>query len=152
TEGGRRLILATDRIASVLGPEAAENIVRKMRGSDLLGMRYRRPFDWVDGGAEAERAWQVRAADFVSADDGTGIVHIAPAYGADDYALGQAEGLPIMRPVDDRGTFPAHFPTVGGKFVKDADADLVKMLRERGAVHRYSRESHSYPHCWRCGR
>lgn len=147
---GRRLILASDRIASVLGPEAVENVVRKMRGGDLLGMRYKRPFDWVDGGPAADRAWQVRAADFVSAEDGTGIVHIAPAFGADDYALGQAEGLPVLRPVDDRGTFPADFPVVGGKFVKDADADLVKMLRERGAVHRYSRESHSYPHCWRC--
>ena len=147
---GRRLILAADRVAAVLGAEAEASIVRRMPGSELVGTRYQRPFDWVDAGSAGERAWRVLPADFVSAEDGTGIVHIAPAYGADDYALGQAEGLPVLRPVDDRGTFPADFPTVGGKFVKDADADLVRMLRERGAVHQYSRESHSYPHCWRC--
>ena len=147
---GRRVILAADRVAAVLGAEAEANIVRRVRGSELVGTRYRRLFDWVDAGPEADRAWRVLPADFVSADDGTGIVHIAPAYGADDYAVGQAEELPILRPVDDRGTFPESFPTVGGKFVKDADANLVRMLRERGAVHHYSRETHSYPHCWRC--
>ena len=95
-------------------------------------------------------AWHVYAADFVSSGDGTGIVHIAPAFGADDYALGQKVGLPVLRPVDDRGAFREDLPLVGGRFVKDADTDLVIDLKGRGQVFKSSREEHSYPHCWRC--
>jgi isoleucyl-tRNA synthetase len=97
-----------------------------------------------------DRAWRVVAADFVSADDGTGIVHMSPAFGADDYAICQREGLPVLQPVDDRGAFLPEIPEVGGVFVKDADTELVKLLKAKGVVFRYSRESHSYPHCWRC--
>ncbi|MEX2571578.1 MAG: isoleucine--tRNA ligase [Gemmatimonadota bacterium] len=146
---GRRLILAADRVTDLFG-EGAE-VVRRYRGSELLGTPYQRPFDWIPLEGERGSAWSVLAADFVSAEDGTGIVHIAPAYGADDYALGQEHGLPIFRPVDGRGNFPEAFPDVGGKFAKEADPALVRMLKESGAVFRFSREEHSYPHCWRCG-
>jgi isoleucyl-tRNA synthetase len=146
---GRRLVLATDRVAPLFGDEA--EILATVRGSELVGTRYRRPFDWVDAGMDGAEAWRILPADFVSAEEGTGIVHIAPAYGADDYALGLEHGLPVLRPVDDRGAFPADFPVgVAGRFVKDADAELVKLLKDHGAVFRYGRESHSYPHCWRC--
>ncbi|MGH7552100.1 MAG: class I tRNA ligase family protein, partial [Longimicrobiales bacterium] len=84
-------------------------------------------------------------------DDGTGIVHIAPAFGADDYASGQRHGLPMFRPIDDAGRFAADVPLVGGQFVKDADPVLVEDLRARGLVFRYRLEVHTYPHCWRCG-
>ncbi len=97
-----------------------------------------------------ERAWRVVPADFVTAEDGTGIVHMAPAFGADDYASGSATGFPMLQPVDDRGAFAAELPLVGGAFVKEADDDLVKLLKERGPVFRSTREAHSYPHCWRC--
>jgi len=147
---GRRLVLARDRVAPLFGADA--EIVATHRGVDLVGTRYRRPFDWVaPAGSEGGRAWRVLPADFVSAEDGTGIVHVAPAYGADDYALGMQHDLPILRPVDDRGRLPSYIPApIGGRFVKEADADLVRLLKERGSVFRYSRESHSYPHCWRC--
>jgi isoleucyl-tRNA synthetase len=146
---GKRLILAKERVAALFGEEA--EVLETIRGSDLVGIRYRRPFDFVDADEGGERAWRILPADFVSAEEGTGIVHIAPAYGADDYALGLEHGLPVLRPVDDRGTFPLDFPDgVAGRFVKDADPELVKLLKERGAVFRYGRESHSYPHCWRC--
>jgi isoleucyl-tRNA synthetase len=146
---GKRLILAAGRVQALFGDDV--DIVSTFRGEDLLGSRYVRPFDWVTLEEVSEKAWTVLPASFVSAEDGTGIVHIAPAYGADDYGLGQEHGLPVLRPVDDHGRFPASFPEVGGKFVKDADIDLVKMLKERGSVFRSSRETHSYPHCWRCG-
>ncbi|MEX2583137.1 MAG: isoleucine--tRNA ligase [Gemmatimonadota bacterium] len=145
---GKRLILAADRVNALFGEEA--QVVGRQPGSELVGLRYARPFDWVEDPGTGE-AWRVLAADFVSAEEGTGIVHTAPAYGADDYALGQQEGLPVFRPVDDRGRFPETFPVVGGRFVKEADTDLVRMLKERGQVFRFSREEHSYPHCWRCG-
>jgi isoleucyl-tRNA synthetase len=150
---GRRTILVRDRVAALFGEDA--EIVRAYRGEELVGMAYQRPFDWVrpDGfpDEQVRNAWHVYAADFVSSGDGTGIVHISPAFGADDYALGQSVGLPVLRPVDDRGAFREDLPLVGGRFVKDADTDLVIDLKGRGLVFRSSREEHSYPHCWRCG-
>jgi len=149
---GRRYILAAARVPALFGEDA--QVVRSIPSESLLGQRYQRPFEWVEAPSTPEgggdRAWRVVAADFVSADDGTGIVHMSPAFGADDYAICQREGLPILQPVDDRGAFDAALPVVGGVFVKDADTDLVKLLKERGLVFRYSREEHSYPHCWRC--
>ncbi|MQA89757.1 MAG: isoleucine--tRNA ligase [Gemmatimonas sp.] len=145
---GKRYVLAMERVAALFG-EGAE-VIDRHKGTDLVGTPYVRPFDWAEA-PESSAAWRVVAADFVSAEEGTGIVHTAPAYGADDYALGLQEGLPVLRPVDDRGTFPDHFPIVGGRFVKEADQDIVRTLKERGQVFRFSREEHSYPHCWRCG-
>ena len=148
---GQRLILARARVESLFGAEA--EIVRTFPASEILGMRYRRPFDWVQvqDDAERERAWQVYPADFVSADDGTGIVHMAPAFGADDHLVGLEHGLPVLQPVDDRGLFRPEIPEVGGHFVKEADDALLKLLKAQGRVFRSSRELHSYPHCWRCG-
>ena len=149
---GRRTILVRARVPALFGDDA--EIVRAYRAEELVGLAYQRPFDWVrpDGfpDEQVRNAWHVYAADFVSSDDGTGIVHIAPAFGADDYALGQSIGLPVLRPVDDRGAFREDLPLVGGKFVKDADTDLLIDLKTRGMVFRSSREEHSYPHCWRC--
>ncbi|HEU0300310.1 MAG TPA: class I tRNA ligase family protein, partial [Longimicrobium sp.] len=139
-------------VPALFGDDA--EIVRSYRADELVGLAYRRPFGWVQPAGfpdeQVRNAWHVYTADFVSSDDGTGIVHISPAFGADDYALGQSIGLPVLRPVDDRGAFHAELPLVGGKFVKDADTDLLIDLKQRGLVFRSSREEHSYPHCWRC--
>jgi isoleucyl-tRNA synthetase len=149
---GRRYILVRARVPALFGDDA--EIVRAYRPEELVGLAYRRPFDWVqpDGfpDEQVRNAWHVYTADFVSSGDGTGIVHISPAFGADDYALGQSVGLPVLRPVDDRGAFAGELPLVGGKFVKDADTDLLIDLKGRGQVFKSSREEHSYPHCWRC--
>jgi isoleucyl-tRNA synthetase len=148
---GRRLVLVADRVAALF-PDA--DVLRTLPASEIIGLRYRRPFDWVDLTAfpdeEVQRGWHVVPADFVSAADGTGIVHMSPAFGADDYAVGREHGLPILQPVDDRGAFRASIPLVGGRFVKDADTDLVIELKKRGQVFRSTKEEHSYPHCWRC--
>jgi isoleucyl-tRNA synthetase len=141
-------ILAAARAPALLGEDV--RVLRRLAARELEGLRYDRPFDVVAAGSDAERAWRVVLEDFVTAEDGTGIVHLAPAFGADDFTAGQRHGLPMYRPVDDAGRFRADLPLVGGQFVKDADEVLVATLRERGRVFRYSLESHSYPHCWRC--
>ncbi len=144
---GRRLVLAEARAAAVLGEDV--RIVRRYAARELEGVRYERPFDLVAAPA-SDTAWRVVLEDFVTAEDGTGIVHLAPAFGADDYAAGQRHDLPMLRPVDDAGHFTADVPLVGGQFVKDADEALVEDLKQRGLVFRYTHEVHTYPHCWRC--
>ena len=92
------------------------------------------------------------AADFVSMDDGTGIVHLAPAFGAPDLEVGRREGWPVVKPVGDDGTFTDGAPAfVRGLFVKDADPKIVEDLRERRLLLRAETSEHSYPFCWRCG-
>jgi isoleucyl-tRNA synthetase len=149
---GRRLILAEGRVEPLFGAEA--KVLRRYPAAELVGQRYRRPFDIVpegsgEGGAVGN-AWRVVPESFVSAEDGTGIVHMAPAYGSDDYAAGQRHGLPMYRPVDDAGKFYADLPLVGSLFVKAADPVLLDDLTARGLVWRHTLEPHSYPHCWRC--
>ncbi len=146
---GRRLIVAEARVAALFGDDA--RITERLAASDLIGLRYRRPLDVVavDAG-EAQRAWRVIPGEFVTADDGTGIVHLAPAFGADDFAAGQEHDLPMLRPIDDAGRFEASIPLVGGMWVKDADDVLLDALEAGGLLWRKGRIRHSYPHCWRC--
>jgi isoleucyl-tRNA synthetase len=147
----RTLILAAERVPAVLG-EDYENrweIVRRLRGTDLVGLRYRRPLDWLE--YPADRAHEIIVGEsFVSAADGTGVVHMSPAFGADDYAAGQRHNLAFLQPVDARGSFPREMPVVGGLFVKDADSLLIEELKRRGVLWKSARIMHSYPHCWRC--
>jgi isoleucyl-tRNA synthetase len=145
---GRRYIVAEGRAEALFGEQP--EIVAKHRGADLAGWRYRRPLDLVEAPAEVGNGWTVVAEDFVSADDGTGLVHMAPAFGADDYAAGKRHGLPMLNPIDDAGRFRPDIDLVGGVFVKDADATLVDALRERGVLFDIGTVTHSYPHCWRC--
>ncbi|HEX9885094.1 MAG TPA: isoleucine--tRNA ligase [Longimicrobiales bacterium] len=145
---GRTLILAEGLVEAVLG-DGVEVRARVM-GAELVGLRYERPLDLVPAPEDPGNAWTVVGEDFVSAEEGTGIVHMAPAFGADDYAAGQRHGLPMLRPIDDAGHFRDGLPLVGGLFVKDADAVVVGELRERGNLLRTEGYVHSYPHCWRC--
>ena len=89
-------------------------------------------------------------ADYVTTDDGSGLVHQAPAFGADDLATCRAYGLPVVKPVGKDGHFLAEVPEVGGLFFKDADDRLVKDLARRGLLVKHLAYEHSYPHCWRC--
>jgi isoleucyl-tRNA synthetase len=149
SSGRQSWILAASRVAALFGDEA--RIVQRYTGRELEGVHYVRPFTIVEPQADPQAAWRVLLEDFVTAEDGTGIVHLAPAFGADDFAAGQRHGLPMFRPVDDAGRFHEGIELVGGLFVKDADGVLVEeLLRQRGMVFRYSLETHSYPHCWRC--
>ncbi|MCB9899615.1 MAG: isoleucine--tRNA ligase [Planctomycetes bacterium] len=146
--GDERLLLAESRVADVLGKGA--EVVARVPGTFLEGLRYRRPLEHVRLDEPTEATCTVRLADFVSADDGTGLVHMAPAFGADDFSIRQRDGLPIPLPVDDSGRFTAQVAGFEGRFVKEADRDIIRLLKERGSLYRQATIDHSYPHCWRC--
>jgi isoleucyl-tRNA synthetase len=148
----RTLILAEARAAALLGAdfEARWEIVGRFTGAALVGLRYRRPLALVPYPTTGEHEVIV-GESFVTAEDGSGVVHLAPAFGADDYAAGQRYGLAFLQPVTNRGAFAKSVPAVGDLFVKDADRIIVAELRKSGLLWRDGRLSHSYPHCWRCG-
>jgi len=136
----------------VLGTDYADRWERValLKGADLVGKQYKRPLDWVEYPAEGNTQIIV-GEEFVSADDGSGVVHMAPAFGADDYAAGQRHGLAFVNPVNARGEFPAAMPIVGGMFVKKADPLIIDELERRDQLWKAQKFLHSYPHCWRCG-
>jgi len=144
------IILAASRAHAVLGDDYSDRweTVGRVQGSELVGMRYRRPLDWAPF-TKGEHEIIV-GESFVSAEDGTGVVHMAPAFGADDYAAGRRSGLAFLQPVDLKGEFPPDMPIVGGMFVKKADSLIVEELKRRGVLWKSSTLEHSYPHCWRC--
>jgi len=146
-DDGRRLILARSRAEALFGSEHIDGVVD---AAELIGARYRRPFELIPADTVRGKAWEIVPGDFVSDEEGSGIVHMAPAYGADDYQAGKDFGLAVLEPVQPDGTFAADLPLVGGVFFKDADELLLGDLQERGLVFRSTRETHSYPHCWRC--
>ena len=140
---GERLIVAAERLADVVGDDV--RVTRRLEGAALVGGRYEPPYPNVDG------AHTVVAASFVSTSDGSGIVHLAPAFGPDDLRVGRQQGWPVVKPVADDGTFNDDAPAfVRGMFVKDADPAIVDDLRERGLLVREMRIDHAYPFCWRC--
>jgi isoleucyl-tRNA synthetase len=144
------IILAGARLAGVLGEDHVDRwaTVGVMKGSELTKLRYKRPLDWVAYGDGKHEI--IVAEDFVSAEDGSGVVHMAPAFGADDYAAGKRNGLAFLQPVDLKGEFVAGIPLVAGKFVKDADSIILDELKRTGVLWKTSLFEHSYPHCWRC--
>ena len=145
--GGKRVIAARSRAEALF--EAAQ-IRGRVPLADLVGAKYRRPFELIPSESVRGRAWEIVPGDFVSDEEGSGIVHLAPAYGADDYRAGKDLGLAVLEPVQDDGTFAADLPLIGGMFFKEADDRLVEDLKERGLLFSFARKSHSYPHCWRC--
>ena len=143
--GGETLVVAEPLVAKVFGDEHVE-VVARMAGKELEHTTYQRPFDLVD----IPEAHYVGVADYVTVEDGTGLVHQSPAFGADDLAVARRYGLPVVNPVGLDGHFDASLPLVGGKFFKSADPDIVNDLRDRGLLLRSEVYAHSYPHCWRC--
>ncbi|MCS7240089.1 MAG: isoleucine--tRNA ligase [Candidatus Bipolaricaulota bacterium] len=140
---GERLILAKPRLPAVLGEEAT--VLREFLGQELVGRTYQPLYPLAQNGA-----YRVVADEFVSMEEGTGIVHIAPAFGEEDHALGKREGLPLVQPVDRTGRFTSDFPLCAGLFVKDADARIIEDLRARGRLFHAGTYEHEYPFCWRC--
>jgi isoleucyl-tRNA synthetase len=140
-----RLILARSLLDKALVGDGVR-VLREFAGGDLVGLRYEPPYLLT----ENPTAHRVYPADFVNMEDGTGIVHIASAFGEDDYRLGQEVGLPFVQPVDLEGRFTDAFPLCAGDFVKDADPKIIDDLRERGILYRSKAYEHDYPFCWRC--
>lgn len=115
-------------------------------GRDFEGTRYVPPFNYV----AVDKGHEVVMAEYVTEDSGTGIVHIAPAYGEDDYKTVQQNGFSFVNVVDARGCYTAEVTELAGRFVKDCDVEIIKMLAERGTLFHKEKYEHSYPHCWRC--
>jgi isoleucyl-tRNA synthetase len=142
-------VLAEALVARVLGEDA--EIVDRFKGADMIGAGYEPPFPFLSAEVYGEKGHTVLPGDFVSAEDGTGIVHTAIAFGEDDFRLGAEHGLNVINPVRPDGTYDERIGPYAGRFVKDADEDLIEDLRGRGRLHHSERLFHSYPHCWRCG-
>ena len=155
---GQHYVVAQDLVEDLFGaPIGAEGedgeegiaryqIMETLSGTELERVGYQRPFDLID----IPQSHFVILADYVTTDDGTGLVHQAPAFGADDLISCRAYGLPVVNPIAPDGTFMPDTPLVGGQFFKTADTTLTEDLRTRGLLFREEPYEHSYPHCWRC--
>nr|MBA3234254.1 isoleucine--tRNA ligase [Propionibacteriales bacterium] len=146
-EDGEMLVVAEALVEQALG--AGWAVLDRFPGSVMEHWSYERPFALVDWPA-GELGHFVGLADYVTTEDGTGLVHQAPAFGAEDLAVGRLYGLPVVNPVRPDGHFADDVRLVGGVFFKDADAALVHDLAERGLLFRDLGYEHAYPHCWRC--
>ena len=138
------LILAKARLA-VVGEDA--EIVETLHGRDLVGKEYE---PWFSFFPVDKKAWFVISGEFVTTTDGTGIVHMAPAYGEDDYQASKKYDLPMIQALDARGQFLEPAKPFAGKFFKAADPEITADLKSRGLLFRKETYTHSYPHCWRC--
>ena len=145
--GDEVLILAEALVERVLGEDA--RIEERMAGSELVGAAYEPPFSYVED--FGPKGHTVLDADFVTTDEGTGVVHTAVAFGEEDFRLGEHHGLTVINPVREDGTFDERGGPFAGHGVKEADPDIVEALRESGRLLRSERYEHAYPHCWRCG-
>jgi isoleucyl-tRNA synthetase len=153
TDGNERLVVAEPLLGKSLG-EGWEATGESFTGREMERWTYQRPFELVafpegpDG--RSPDAHFVVLGDYVTTEDGTGLVHQAPAFGEDDLKICRAYGLPVVNPIRPDGTFEESVPLVGGVFFKKADERLTADLKDRGLLFRHLEYEHSYPHCWRC--
>ncbi|GII22808.1 isoleucine--tRNA ligase [Planosporangium mesophilum] len=146
---GQRYVLASALAGGYERELANATRVGTVQGSELVGRRYTPLFDFlVERGGE--NAFRVLAGDFVTTEDGTGVVHMAPAFGEDDQNTCNANGIPTVVTVDDHTRFTSLVPAYEGLQVFEANKPVLRDLKERGAVVRHDSYTHSYPHCWRC--
>ncbi len=148
SEATEQLILAEARMPQVLQSPENYKVIRKFKGKELLGEHYRPLYSFLP--VEKDYAYVV-AGDFVSTEDGSGIVHIAPAFGVDDMAVGKANNLPVLQTVNAEGAFIDAVKEWRGMWVKDADPEITRDLRRRGLLYKSDTYEHTYPFCWRCG-
>ena len=164
---GQEVLLGAARLAAYakeldLGDDVEAQVLRRLRGAELAGRRYAPPFRYFADDAENPAVHQVLAADFVTTEDGTGLVHLAPAFGEDDKAACDAAGITPVVPIDARGRFTSLVPDYAGQQVFDANPEIIRDLKDgtgpladvaaekRPVVLRHETYQHSYPHCWRC--
>jgi isoleucyl-tRNA synthetase len=146
---GHRYILADARLGSYERELAEATRVATVAGRDLVGRRYEPMFPYLAG---TENAFQVLGADFVSTEDGTGVVHMSPGHGEDDQNACNAVGIPTICPMDMQGRYTAEVTDWVGEHVFDANPKVIRYLKDRGVVVRHDTYDHAYPHCWRCDR
>jgi isoleucyl-tRNA synthetase len=141
---GENVLMAKARM-----PEG-EHAVSELKGSDIVGLRYESLFEVP--ALHSNKSYKVHAADFVTTEDGTGIVHTAVMYGEDDFALGLAEGLPMVQLLLPNGTYNDNAPAfIRGEYIKKAEKIIKEDLEKRGLLYAKENHTHSYPHCYRCG-
>jgi isoleucyl-tRNA synthetase len=138
------VLVVAEQLVGVVGANYEE--LARYSGKDLENIRYKRPFEMLD----IPEAHFIVLADYVTVEDGTGLVHQSPAFGADDLATCRKYGLPVVNPVSASGHFETGLPLIGDMFFKEADKPLVKSLKESGNLFKQQPYEHSYPHCWRC--
>jgi len=156
TEPGNTYILAKSRLEAVFGKDY--KIVRLVDPKELFGKKYKPLFNYYDNEKteNRENGWKIYAGDFVTSEDGTGIVHIAPAFGEDDMNLGKENNLPFLQHVNKDGTFKSEVVDFARQKVKPAedhqktDVEIIKYLAKQGTLFSKEKIVHSYPHCWRC--
>jgi isoleucyl-tRNA synthetase len=145
---GARVILAESSVDHYAPELDGYHTVGGMKGLELVGRTYQPIFPFF-AGEKASGAFRVIAGDFIEMGEGTGVVHIAPAFGEDDLKVGQKEGLPVVDPVDLAGNFTGETPPYAGLNVFEANKPIIRDLKEAGVVFRHETYDHNYPHCWR---
>ena len=143
-EENREVLVVAEALLSALSGEV--KVLKVIKGRDLERVTYKRPLDLI----EIPDSHFIVLATYVTTEDGTGLVHQSPAFGADDLAVCRGYGLPVVNPIAPDGKFLADVPLVGGVFFKEADKTLVKELKSRGVLYKHQPFEHPYPHCWRC--
>ncbi len=148
-DGEARYILAEARLGAYYKPDAMPEIVDRFKGTELVGQRYEPLFPFFADLAQ-QGAFHIIAGDFVSTDDGTGIVHSAPGFGEEDNLVCKEYNIPAVCPVDEQCYFTAEVTDYVGRYVKECDADIIRRLKTEGKLVHRGQIKHNYPHCWRC--
>jgi len=148
-DGEEKYIMAKERLSAYYKEEGEYQVVWEKKGSELIGLSYEPLFPYFADAAD-KGAFKVFAADYVTTEDGTGIVHTAPGFGEDDYNTLKGTDIPTVCPVDEECRFTPEVSDFQGRFVKDADKDIIARLKEEGKLVKRDNYLHSYPHCWRC--
>ena len=146
-EGDRHFILASARVEAYRKQLEGAERIGTLKGSDLAGLDYEPLFNYFE---KTPNAFKIMTGDFVTIEDGSGIVHMAPGFGEDDQKLCDANGIPTIAPVDSQGRFDERVPDYQGRHVFDTNKDIIRRLREEGKLVRHDTIEHNYPFCWRC--
>ncbi|WP_138431323.1 isoleucine--tRNA ligase [Fodinibius saliphilus] len=151
SEGDRTeyYIMAKECIDEVIDHDY--EIVEEYKGEELIGWTYDPVFDYALEEYDRKEAWEVVSADYVTTDEGTGVVHTAPAFGADDYETGQKNNIPMFNPIDGDGKFTAKVPDYEGQWFKDADKEIARAIKDKHLMYKHETYLHNYPHDWRKG-
>jgi isoleucyl-tRNA synthetase len=150
SETGEKFILAAERLSHYYKSEEDYSVIEHYKGKDLAGISYEPLLPYFADAAK-EGAFKTFLGDFVTTEDGTGIVHLAPGFGEDDYNTLKGTGIPTVCPIDDECKFTEEIPEYQGQFVKDADKAIIARLKEEGKLIRRENYLHPYPHCYRTG-
>ncbi len=148
-DGAETYILAKERLSTYYKEESEYEIEKEFKGNEFTGRSYEPLFPYFSS-QENNGAFKTVIGEFVTTEDGTGVVHMAPGFGEDDYNVLKGTGIETVCPIDDEGNFTADVSDYSGVFVKDADKQIIKDLKEQGKLVKREAYLHSYPHCWRC--